>query len=72
MIWQMQKSMLRQTLHMRVANDTHKIQVSDWAKWRYIVLLNLLSRGVAASEDISWLIFLCYILFLLRFYLEKY
>jgi len=30
MLQQMRGSMLRQTLHVRVARDTQKIQSSDW------------------------------------------
>jgi len=34
MLRQMRESMLRQTLHLRIAIDTKKIQSSDWPKWR--------------------------------------
>jgi len=38
---QRQKSMLHQTLHVRVASDTQKIQSTDWLKWcalwRYVI-----------------------------------
>jgi len=34
MLWQMRESMLHPTLHVRVANDTQKIQSSDWPKQR--------------------------------------
>jgi len=33
LLWQMRESTLRQTLHVRIASDTQKIQSSDWPKW---------------------------------------
>jgi len=35
MLCQVQESMLGQKLHVHVASDTEKIQLTDWPKWSY-------------------------------------
>ena len=43
MLWQMRESMLRQTLHVRIASGTQTFQSSDWPKWCFTLWFYVIS-----------------------------
>jgi len=56
MLQKVQQNMLRQTLHIQVANDTQKSQSSNWPKWCCALWCYIISRlsSDKTSFQILW------------------
>jgi len=53
-LWQMREWALRQTLQVRVTNETQKNPSSDWPKWRCTLWRYVTSRLVATKRHFIW------------------